>query len=52
MTAVFPHRVCAREKDWVGEYTMVRFVDHLATGKTLASFFKSFPSPKMDQRKI
>jgi hypothetical protein len=35
----------AKKIGW-GEYTMVRFVDHLATGKTPASFFKSFPSPK------
>lgn len=37
----------AKKIGW-GEYTMVRFVDHLATGKTPASFFKSFGSPKMD----
>jgi hypothetical protein len=35
----------AKKIGW-GEYTMVRFVDHLATGKTPASFFTSFPSPK------
>ena len=28
--AVFPHRVCARAQERVGEYTMVRFVNHLA----------------------
>jgi len=41
----------AKKIGW-GEYTMVRFVDHLATGKTPASFFKSFHSPKMDPRKV
>jgi hypothetical protein len=34
----------AKKIGW-GEYTMVRFVDHLATGKTLASFFTSFAVP-------
>jgi hypothetical protein len=41
----------AKKIGW-GEYTMVRFVDHLATGKSPASFFKSFPSPKRDPRKV
>jgi len=34
----------AKKIGW-GEYTMVRFVDHLATGKSPASFFKSFAVP-------
>jgi len=41
----------AKKIRW-GEYTMVRFVDHLATGKTPQSFFTSFPSPKMDQLNV
>jgi hypothetical protein len=34
----------AKKIGW-GEYTMVRFVDHLATGKSPASFFHSFAVP-------
>ena len=41
----------AKKIGW-GEYTMVRFVDHLTTGKSPASFFKSLFSPKMDQRNV
>ncbi len=41
----------AKKIGW-GEYTMVRFVDHLTTGKSPVSFFKSLSSPKMDQRNV
>jgi hypothetical protein len=41
----------AKKIGW-GEYTMVRFVDHLATGKSPASFFTSLPAPNMDQRHV
>jgi len=33
-----------KEVDWA-EYMMVRFIDHLAEGKTLASFFAGLPFP-------
>jgi hypothetical protein len=46
LTLSFPRgNVLYKEVDWA-EYTMVRFIDHLAEGKTPTSFFAGLTSPE------
>jgi len=51
LTVSFPRgNSITKEVDWA-EYTMVRFIDHLAEGKTPESFFAGLTSPEAAERR-